>query len=390
MRMVTRAAILSGVALAVTGVEASGQAVPRLVREARFAEGFGLVNRARELPDGRVLVADPLSKTLQVVDFASGRSEAIGREGQGPEEYRQPDAVHALPGGRTLLVDLGNARLTELGPDLSFGRTHPLATGSPGPGGNFEPRLPAAVDGEGRVYYQAMGMSPGGQLPTHAQVKRWDLTTGAVEVVGEVALPDREDRVSGGPNNQQRQIRQIPLAAADGWAVARDGRVAFVRSGSTWHVEWVGAGAGPVTGPPVRYQPVRIGTAEKREWVETAAQRGGGVGISVEMDNGSVRTSFARGGGSRSAIDDYTWPETKPAFEPGDIQVDPQGRVWVRLHREAGEAPLYAIVDANGRPLGEVELEPDRRLIGFGDGTAYVVHVDDMDLQYLERYRLEG
>ncbi|MEZ4415709.1 MAG: hypothetical protein R3E10_08135 [Gemmatimonadota bacterium] len=387
--------------LAVTGVVAaigmgseagSAQGVPRLVRDAALDEGFGLVNRVRELPDGRLVVADPLSKTLQVVDLAKGRVEPFGREGQGPEEYRQPDAVYALPGGRSLLVDLGNARLTELGADLRFGETHPMATGTPGPGGNFEPRIPAGADGQGRIYYQTVGLAPGGALPTHAKVKRWDLATGEIVELGEAQLPAREDRSSGGPNAQQRMVRQIPLSAADGWAVGADGRVALVRMGEPYRVDWIDPDGTVHPGTPVPYDPIPIRTADKNEWVQTSAQRGGGIGISVEMNNSQVRTSFARGGGlgAEADINDYTWPETKPAFDPGDVLVDPSGRAWVRRYRRAGEPPLYDVFDASGKRIGSVELEPARRLVGFGNGTAYVIRFDEMDLQYIERYRLQG
>ncbi len=85
---------------------------PTLTKDAEFPEGFGLLSTVRELPDGRVMVADPLGLILAILDMDSGDMELLGREGPGPDEYRQPDAVHALPGGATLLVDLGNARLT--------------------------------------------------------------------------------------------------------------------------------------------------------------------------------------------------------------------------------------------------------------------------------------
>ncbi|HBE00703.1 MAG TPA: hypothetical protein DC060_21240, partial [Gemmatimonadetes bacterium] len=84
-----------------------------------FPEDFGTIGSVRELPDGRVLVADPLSNALYALDMDAGTRVVIGREGEGPEEYQQPDGVWALPGGSTLLVDLGNGRLTTLDADLA-------------------------------------------------------------------------------------------------------------------------------------------------------------------------------------------------------------------------------------------------------------------------------
>ncbi len=357
--------------------------VPSLTKDAELTEGFGLINSVRELPGGKALVADPLSRTLQVVDFNNGSVEVVGREGQGPDEYRQPDAVYPLPGGASLLVDLGNARLTEIGPDLAFGETHPLASGTPGQ--DFEPRIPGGVDGQGRVYYRAMSIGRGMGLPTHATVKRWDLSSGEVESVGEVKLAEREERTSGGPGNQSRSIRQVPLSGADGWAVGMDGAVAFARVGDTYRVDWATPDGSVRQGAPNEYRPVSIGRAEREEWLATRAQRGGGIGISVEVENDRMRTSFARGGAQQNN-DDYAWPDHKPPFDEEGLLVDGEGRAWVRLHRPAGESPAYAVFDRSGARLGEVELEEGRTLVGFGDGTAYVVRFDEMDLQYLERY----
>ena len=65
-----------------------------------FPEDFGTIGSVRELPDGRVLVADPLSNALYALDMDAGTRVVIGREGEGPEEYQQPDGVWALPEAR--------------------------------------------------------------------------------------------------------------------------------------------------------------------------------------------------------------------------------------------------------------------------------------------------
>jgi hypothetical protein len=89
--------------------------------EATFPEGFSRLSGMRELADGRVMVADGLGQVLVIADLASGAADTIGAEGQGPDEYREPDGLFVLPGDSTLLVDLGNGRLTAIAPDGSFG-----------------------------------------------------------------------------------------------------------------------------------------------------------------------------------------------------------------------------------------------------------------------------
>jgi hypothetical protein len=89
-------------------------------------EPFSLIGGIRELADGRLIVSDALEEKLYVLDPGLEAAEAISRNGQGPDEYRQPDGLFPWPGDSTLMVDLGNGRLTTIGPDYSFGRTIPV------------------------------------------------------------------------------------------------------------------------------------------------------------------------------------------------------------------------------------------------------------------------
>ena len=360
---------------------------------ATFPEGFGAVRGVRELPDGRVLVSDGLGKAVVVWDLTGG-ADTIGGIGGGPAEYQLPDGLWALPDGKTLLVDLGNGRLTELGADLSFGKTMPIAQAPPG---DPEPRnpqavqrrmrqtsfvLPRGVDREGRIYYQDLGMGMTDSVP----VKRFDPETGGSEAVGKVKGPELKRTESGGAGNQNVQIQQVPLAPQDAWGVAWDGRVAMVR-GDDYHLEWVLPDGQVVRGQPVAYRPLPIRTADKEEWAEDLATNG--LGIRVEIENGQRRTGFSRGGrGGGSAIDSYDWPETKPAFRSAGVRVSWDGDAWVERHVPAGEARTFDVFGADGNLKARVRLPEDRELGAFGDGTIYLIRSDEFDFNWLERYEL--
>ncbi len=383
--------VLIGAALLAPAGPATAQSVVSLdAPQARLDEAFGLVQRVRELPDGRVLLADPLGKVLVLVDLDAGTVDTVGQEGAGPDEYRQPDAVYALPGDSTLLLDLGNGRLTVLDPDLGFGTTHPLASGTPGPGGDFSVRLPQGVDAEGRVYFRSMGgIGPGGP-PTHASLMRWDRSSDQVDSVSALLREKMSVTRSGGPDNQSVSMGPIPLSPRDGWAVAWDGRVAIARA-EPYHLEWIWPDGRVVSGPAVDYDPVRIGGSEKEEWVNNRESRGGGVAVSVAMNNGQVQTSFARGGGAGNPdVDQYQWPDVKPAFDAADVLVSATGEAWVRRHRESGATPRYDVFGGDGALKYQVELSEGRRVIGFGSRSVYVTRIDEFGLQYLERYERPG
>ena len=353
-----------------------------------FPEDFGTIQTVRELPDGRVLVADPLGKALYVLDLAAGTRTVVGSEGQGPEEYRQPDAVWPLPGDSTLLVDLGNGRVVAMGPDLRFGPTLPIGLSEPGPGRTLVLALPQGMDGRGRIYTRALGGMGGGALPDSAAILRVDRATRAADTVASFKLPGRTQATSGGANNRNVQISNIPLSPEDAWGVAPDGSVAVARSGD-YHVEWIGPDGRVTRGAPVPYDAVRIGTAEKEEWVAEQGRSGGGIGIGVEIQNGQMSMSFARGGGgSQRGIDAYTWPDHLPAFVGGRLPIDGQGRAWVRRALKAGSPTTYDVFDRSGRRVNTVTLGEGKRVVGFGDGVVYVVTFDDFDLNYLEVYDL--
>lgn len=356
--------------------------------EAVHAEPFSALRTVRELDDGRVLVADPLGQVVVRLDLDAGAADTIGRVGEGPDEYRQPDAVWPLPGGRTLLVDLGNGRLTVLGPELEFGETRPYAMGDV-TRGELVMALPHAVDDSGNLYFREMEMGGGADS---ARILRMDLETKTPQAVGTVKLPDVTREESGDANNQNVRISQIPLSPADAWGVSPNGRMVVARAGD-YRVEWIARGAVVASGSPVPYEPVGIGRGEKREWRDRQSESGGGLGMSVTMENGAVSVRVARSGPSRDDDDDlggYPWPEVMPAFQGGTVPilVDARGRAWVRRHRAAGELPGYDVFDASGGLEMTVELGAGRRVVSFGEEKLYAVRIDEYGLQFLERYAL--
>lgn len=358
---------------------------------ATYGDGFGSIRGLRELPDGRVLISDGLGQALIVADLAYSSADTVGRVGGGPDEYQAPDGLWPLPDDATLLVDLGNGRLTELGPDLSFGETMPMAQqaqGGQGPmmGGGLSIVIPRGVDGDGRVYFQGMGRMRGGAMPDSAVILRLDRESGAIDTVGRVKLEERKRTESGGGNNQNVMIRPRPLTAQDAWAAAWDGRVAVARAGD-YHLDWITPDGQIVSGAPVEYEPLRVTRADKEEWV---AGLRSGIGIAVTVDNDRMQTNFSRGGrgfGRDSGIDEYEWPERKPAFRP-NVRVSRSGDAWVERHVEAGDPRMFDVFDARGNLKARVWLPDDRELIGFGEGNVYLMRRDEFDFEWLERYTL--
>ena len=354
--------------------------------QAVWPEPFSVVSTVREFPDGRVLVADPLGQVVVRLDLGAGTADTVGAVGEGPAEYRQPDAVWPLPGSRTLLVDLGNGRLTELGPELEFGATRPYSIGDLSRG-EIVLVLPQAADDRGRLYFRGFAM--GGMGADSSSILRLDRESDALDSVASYKLPETVRETSGGPGEQNERISPVPLSPTDAWGAAPDGRLVIARSGD-YHVDWIAEDGSVTSGPPIPYTPVAIGRAEREEWAHERLETGGGLGIGISNDNGRITVRASRGVASDDDpdLDGYPWPEVKPAFYGGTIPVDGRGRAWVRRHREGGEAPRYDVFDGAGERRMTVELPMSRRVVGFGDGVLYAIRMDEYGLQTLERYGL--
>ncbi len=371
------------------GDGAGGGAISLGAPEASFSQDFGAIQTVVERADGTVLVADPLGGALYSVDLATGTREQIGQEGQGPEEYQQPDAVWALPGDSILLIDLGNGRMVSLGPDLEFGPTGPLSTGDPRSGLTIA--IPQAVDADGDVYVRSMGGGMGAARPDSGAVLRVTRGTLSVDTVAMFKLPEVSIIESGSANDRNVSMSLIPLSPQDAWGVGPDGSIVLARA-VDYHVEWIAPDGSVVSGSPIQVERVAIGIDEKREWARSQAETGGGISIQVMMDNGALTTSFGRGGGGANAedeeLDQYTWPDQKPAFYGTRIIVDPQNRAWVRRHVDAGEPTLYDVFDRQGERVATYELPFRSRVVSFGASGVYVASLDDFDLNYLHRYAM--
>jgi len=401
--------------------------------ESEYSEPFTQISGVRELKDGRVLVADVRDKTLQLIDFKSGSSTKVGREGQGPGEFALPFRLVALPADTSALYDVGNSRYLTILPDGKTGRDFRLEAanagrggqaageggrGDPargeggrgesgrggrvmmGPGGgrgmSMQLATPRATDARGNIYYEGSPISfgPEGE-PTPsdtAAVIRFDRGSNRADTVAWVRLAKANVQASGGAGNMNVRIGAAnPLAPRDDWAVLPDGRVAVVRS-PEYRVDVFGPNLARRPGTPVPYEKIRVDDAVKKD-TEEARKRAQGTGIRMTMTDGRggvPQRSVSVGGGGDIQLPPLTdWPEFVPPFLSNAAVSRPNGEVWVLRTRKPGDnVPVYDVFDATGRVIGRVGLPAKSRLVGFGQGTVYLIRLDADDLQYLQRYRL--
>lgn len=350
--------------------------------DASFPVPFAYLSGVRELSDGRLLAADPLSQVLLRVDLEAGAADTLGRQGEGPQEYQGPDHVLPLPGDSTLLVDLGNARLVVVAPEGEFVEWIPMVR--PQEGGNLRTLFVRFADRAGGLYLQAAyGLE--GAPPDSTGISRIDPRAETETVVAWAWRPEPPDFGPGA----KRPI----LLPMDDWAAGPDGSIALVRANG-FSVDWVRPDGELIRGPVYPVETFPIGEEDKaaeleemgRAAVFTAIMVGDGGEQSRQMGRG-----FPPGGGP--GMDEFEWPETLPVFRPYGTWVSPRGEAWVQRIMPSGLAPRYEVFDSTGLRLGFVELPAGGKVVGFGirpgtEGMVYLARVDEVGLVWLERHRL--
>jgi hypothetical protein len=325
-------------------------------------ESFTRIRGLIELRDGTLLVSDQTENAVWRVDLAGGVRERVGREGAGPGEYQSPTGVMAFRGDSAVVSDLGNGRLAVLGPGLEMGRTIPMfAVGG---------TIAGATDTLGGFYVDRV---------TEVRVAR----------VRDPAAGDRATLLRFAPGDgpvsstEGETITHLTVAGPpnpqiwypwDGWAVGRDGRVLVVRNQDEYRVDWHFRDGRSVRGPVVADERVEVSGEDRRIWSEQ--HPGGAAGGSVSF-----------GGQPARRPQPGEFPDRFPFANSRDVWVDREGRGWVgRYEHQSEKRPLFDVFDDAGRRVARVRLPEGRQVVGFGRGALYAVRVDEVDLQWLERY----
>ena len=81
--------------------------------------------------------------------------------------------------------------------------------------------------------------------------------------------------------------------------------------------------------------------------------------------------------------------KVKPPFDPQEIVVGPDARVWVGRYLAANaKQVVYDVFDRRGARVDRVALPARSRVVGFGPSALFVAELDEDDLPHLKKYRL--
>jgi hypothetical protein len=442
--MLTRSSVFLGVltAAVVPAVHAQQAKIP--LRElappmARSTENFGTVLNIRQLPGGRILLNDAISRRVLMLDSTLSSSRVIIDSASGAPNSYGPSRAPIIPylGDSTLFVDNSSQSLLVIDPNGKVARVmaapNPQDLMSLGGAQSY-------VDNKGRLLYRGFGMpkrvtmgSSGmpsiPTLPDSNPILRADFDTRTTDTVGRVKSQSGARTTMSQVNGQMVGKRTVnPVPQVDEWGVTSDGAVAFVR-GNDYHIDWVNSDDSHTSSPKLPFDWRRLTDDDKQKLIDSAkaaqadqdvkiaeaiknggsvAGAAGAAGAVTEMKmvvtEGFVRSAGGGGGGAPMTMNmpkvetEYVplneIPDYYPPIRQGSVRPDLDGNLWIlpttSAQSQKGEL-VYDMINRKGDLTQRVRLPVGRSIAGFGKGGIVYLMYQDNGRWFVEKTRiLEG
>lgn len=373
MRIPGRPGTLSSVICAVATAAVCPALLAQQVRQVRLGPPmevaqvqFTQVTSVRELADGSLLVADRRENRLVHVEWSNREYAVVGREGDGPGEYRSVGWLYPLGGDSTLFTDprsgrwnlLHGGRIVEsIPPHSPLLRTFPSQS-----------RI-AGTDSAGHVLDL---VSPEGTIAGESTADSLLLIlgsrrTGTFDTLRAIrGFGGRGFQIQPRPGGGTDIIVTNPLAARDDAILSAGGWVAIAHV-DPYRVSWRTPQGSWIDGEPLPFPTIKVDRSEKCH----AWERFFG-------DARPCRPSDLRG-----------WPDELPPFLPSAepiLFISPGGRLVVaRLPHFGQDGHEYDIIDRGGDLVATLTLPLNEWIIGFGRSAVYTTSTDLLGLQSLRR-----
>lgn len=319
---------------------------------------------------GRVYVLDNQSHTIGVFDTTGAYVRTIGREGQGPGEFRRPDGMTWGAGGHLWVSDPLNARYSVFDTAGALVRRVQRRLTS------WRWQWDAVFGPEGRLLETDLLREPDSEEST--------LTAVRFDVSGEEAVPTDTFRIPRPPET------------TPGFGVAREGASGYVQVPfAPRHLLRFDGRGGMWTGTGADFRLLRTtvsgDTTRIAEWT---GERPPVPEAAVDDWKRSIEEDW----GARSLLemDLSRIPGVKPAFTT--FFLDDRRHVWaarshgVGVYREYADSIVFDVLDAEGRWLGPVTVQ---RGLSLGVPPAFRgswmagVTTGEMDLPTVVVFRVE-
>lgn len=342
---------------------------------------FGNLRAIAVGPDERIYVLDGHGPVIRMYGPDGTYMQDIGREGEGPGEYKQPDSgLVFLPDGRLALRDPGNGRISLYDADGEYLDSWPVA-------GSMNTTNPMVVTHDGVALTPVI-------KNLGAPVTEWERglaryhPDGTIDTVDVPDLGYEDAMVSGQSENSSSQS-SVPFTASQQVAYSPLGY--FVAGVSDEYRFMLLRQDAPIVEISMDHEPVPVDLEE--------------AAIRREQIEQNFRDRFPGWRWNGPPI-----PDVKPAYE--GFLVSEEGRVWVRVsvpserhlsedERRAEEERLERPVNPYRTPAVFDVFEPTGEYLGrvttpdgfttypqpvIRDRTVWAVVTDDLDVARLHRF----
>ena len=406
---------------------------------------MGAVAAVQALPDGRLLVNDPLRrqvvlldsslKQLAVVaDTTPATKNAYGARNGGLLPFRGDSALFVDPNSLSMLVIDPTGKIARI---MAAPRANDVFFLLGGPMGN------PGFDAKGRLVYRSMGFgdrrvapAPGQPftppaLPDSVPIVRYDLMARKLDTAAFVKVYAPKFNVTQTENGGMRMSTLVnPIPEVDDWAVMPDGTIAILRK--DYHVDYVDAEGKKTSGPKIPFDWQRLTDSAKAAIIDSSKaaferMRAGGPGtgaggapmIIAQVGPGGPPPGGAPPGGgqvmifrngpdgpappSRSAapsgaaaagapapafVSPSELPDYRPAFSNGSVRADAEGKLWVRImSSKPASGPEYDVIDKTGKLVDRVVVPTGTTIAGFGPTSTVYLGVRDASGVHIVRAR---
>lgn len=331
--------IVSGVEVVTSSVRGAAPTLPWLIDTARAvvigsidgpAESrFGRLAAVTRAPDGRIFAADGDARVIRVFGPRGDYLRSIGRDGEGPGEFRSIDGVAFDAAAHRLLARdplLNRVSVFDSTGEfkISFLLSRPFA--------QFSRRTSLWTDSEGRLYdFTHIGST---FSLDSLGVVRYRPSGDVIDTTLVAAVTPRRLLLRGA-DGQPREGAQVPFAAFPRAAVSTSGLV-------------IGG-----TGEEYELQVFDGGTLIRRiRKTDRARAVPGWAGDTVDAVVRRMREREPNG-----IVDRDELPKTQPFYN--SVLVDSQGFAWVgREGLDQTPAGRYDVFDSSGAFIGVIETIP--------------------------------
>lgn len=319
------------------------------------------VSGAVRFEDGTIGVVNTGSHEVRFYDAAGRYLRAIGREGEGPGEFRRPSRAFPLAGDSVAVWDSRLRRMSVFDGQGTFTRSFSL-------GGGGQSYSVGAVSGRTLLAMTSIRFgrdAPAGARRDSSLSVLFDLDGDSLSTLGRFPAVDRFIRATGTGMTVARALfgRSTYRAAyGESW---------FVATNDAYVIDELDSEGTLVRSIRRAVAPVEVTSAM--------------IDREIEVHLSSMDEQFQKMLAPLYA--EMPKPRVLPSY--GGLEVDPGGNLWVR-HYGTVANPVYArtVFDPSGRMLGDIEFPPGLSVYEIGEDYVLGRWRDDMDIEFVRLHSL--